>query len=99
MVVDFGASWCDHCRGMLPAVVALTEAFPRPLFVLTDVDQVPETAADVRYTPTFAFFHRNRKVRAAGTLCGPVCGAHPRQWAAAAQVTRNIQRVVANRTN
>ena len=48
---------------MLPAVMGLTEKFAKHLFVLADVDSVPDTAADVRYTPTFSFYRRNRKVR------------------------------------
>lgn len=74
MVVDFGASWCDHCRGMLPAVMGLTEKFAKHLFVLADVDSVPDTAADVRYTPTFSFYRRNRKVRLHTTTYPPAPG-------------------------
>mmetsp|Transcript_12905 Transcript_12905/g.24567 ORF Transcript_12905/g.24567 Transcript_12905/m.24567 type:complete len:140 (+) Transcript_12905:93-512(+) len=62
VVVDFGAAWCDHCKGVLPAVIKMTEEFTKPLFVLTDVDAVPETSKDVRYTPTFSFFKKGKKV-------------------------------------
>ena len=62
LVVKFGASWCTHCAGMLPEFGAASREYPDAHFVLADVDTLPETAADVRYTPTFSFFHKGRKV-------------------------------------
>ena len=62
VVVDFGAPWCDHCRTMVPVFVRLSEQFPLALFVLADVDKLPDSTRDVRYTPTFAFYSRGRKV-------------------------------------
>ena len=34
-------------------------------FVIADADFLPEMAADIRYTPTFAFYQRGKRVRAA----------------------------------
>lgn len=62
LVVKFGASWCTHCAGMLPEFGAASRNYPDAHFVLADVDTLPETAADVRYTPTFTFFYKGRKV-------------------------------------
>mmetsp|Transcript_31370 Transcript_31370/g.43528 ORF Transcript_31370/g.43528 Transcript_31370/m.43528 type:complete len:136 (+) Transcript_31370:211-618(+) len=62
VIVDFGAAWCDHCKGILPAFVRMTQEFSKPLFVLTDVDNVPTESKDIRYTPTFSFYNKGRKV-------------------------------------
>eukprot|EP00898_Chlorokybus_atmophyticus_P002634 jgi/Chlat1/3371/Chrsp23S03716 len=62
VVVDYGASWCDHCKGMIPAFVRLSSQFVDTLFVVADVDRVPRTSADIRFTPTFAFYRNGRKV-------------------------------------
>jgi thioredoxin 1 len=62
VVVKFGASWCTHCAGMLPAFGDASRLFPDAHFVLADVDTLPDTAAHVRFTPTFAFFRDGRKV-------------------------------------
>mmetsp|Transcript_16153 Transcript_16153/g.35102 ORF Transcript_16153/g.35102 Transcript_16153/m.35102 type:complete len:140 (-) Transcript_16153:322-741(-) len=62
LVVDYGAPWCEHCKHILPAFVKLTQKFTRPLFVVADVDSVPEVSKDVRYTPTFSFYSRGKKV-------------------------------------
>lgn len=42
----------SHCKAQ----------FPRTRFVLADADYLPELAGDVRYTPTFSFYLRGRKV-------------------------------------
>lgn len=62
VVVKFGASWCTHCAGMLPEFGAASRNYPDVHFVLADVDTLPETAADVRFTPTFTFYHKGKKV-------------------------------------
>ena len=62
LVVKFGASWCTHCAGMLPEFGAASRNYPDAHFVLADVDTLPDTAAEVRYTPTFTFFNKGRKV-------------------------------------
>jgi thioredoxin 1 len=62
VVVKFGASWCTHCAGMLPEFGAASREYPDAHFVLADVDTLPETAADIRYTPTFSFYQKGRKV-------------------------------------
>ena len=33
-------------------------------FIIADADFLPEMAADIRYTPTFAFYQRGKRVRA-----------------------------------
>lgn len=33
-------------------------------FVIADADFLPEMAADIRFTPTFAFYERGKRVRA-----------------------------------
>ena len=41
-------------------------------FIIADADFLPEMAADIRYTPTFAFYQRGTRVRAvqqAPTCC------------------------------
>jgi len=62
VVVDFGAVWCEHCRGMLPAFLGLADAYPGHTFVVADVDRLPIAADAIRYTPTFSFYRRGRKV-------------------------------------
>jgi len=61
-VVDFGASWCDHCKGMLPWFAESSDKFPNMTFVMADVDRMPEMARDIRYTPTFSFYVNGKKV-------------------------------------
>jgi hypothetical protein len=43
-------------------------------FVVADADFLPEMASDIRYTPTFSFFQRGKKARAA--CWSPVRRAH-----------------------
>ena len=35
-------------------------------FIIADADFLPEMAADIRYTPTFAFYQRGKRVRCSG---------------------------------
>mmetsp|Transcript_1813 Transcript_1813/g.1999 ORF Transcript_1813/g.1999 Transcript_1813/m.1999 type:complete len:132 (-) Transcript_1813:274-669(-) len=62
VIVDFGAQWCDHCKAALPAFVKMTQQYTAPLYVLADVDRTPETSQNIRFTPTFQFFKKGRKV-------------------------------------
>ena len=62
VVVKFGASWCTHCAGMLPEFGAASREHPDAHFVLADVDTLPDTAAEIRYTPTFTFYNKGKKV-------------------------------------
>ena len=62
VVVQFGASWCTHCAGMLPAFGDASREYPEAHFALADVDTLPETAEHVRFTPTFSFFRDGKKV-------------------------------------
>ncbi|GAQ91722.1 hypothetical protein KFL_008390050 [Klebsormidium nitens] len=62
VVVNFGASWCEHCKLMVPELAKISKEFPKPLYVVADVDLLPETSKHVKYTPTFTVFHRSRKI-------------------------------------
>jgi len=62
VVVKFGASWCTHCAEMLPEFGDASRKYPDAHFVLADVDTLPETAEHVRFTPTFTFYRKGRKV-------------------------------------
>jgi len=64
VVVQFGAQWCEHCKIMLPNFVRMAKAHDEPIFVIANVDNCFETAKDVVYTPTFAFYKDKKKVRA-----------------------------------
>ena len=61
-VVKFGAPWCTHCAEMLPEFGDASRKYPDAHFVLADVDTLPETAEHVRFTPTFTFYRKGRKV-------------------------------------
>lgn len=62
VVVKFGASWCTHCAEMLSEFGEASRRHPDAHFVLADVDTLPETAEHIRFTPTFAFYRKGRKV-------------------------------------
>lgn len=62
VITNFGAVWCDHCKMMYPEFMRLSEEFTQPLYVVTDVDAVPFTSKDIRYTPTFSFYKKGKKV-------------------------------------
>jgi len=62
VVVEFGASWCHKCHQVLPFYLQLAKTYPDALFVIADVDHLPEAASTIRFTPTFTFFARGKKV-------------------------------------
>ena len=62
VVVKFGASWCTHCAELLPEFGAASRAYPESHFVLADVDTLPDSARDVRFTPTFTFYRKGKKI-------------------------------------
>ena len=56
VVVKYGAAWCKHCPMMLPEFGAAARRHPEAHFVLADVDTLPDTGKDIRFTPTFSFY-------------------------------------------
>ena len=41
---------------------AASRAYPESHFVLADVDTLPDSAKDVRFTPTFTFYRKGKKI-------------------------------------
>lgn len=62
VIVEFGGSWCAKCKQIEPEVLQLAQQYPNALFVAADVDRLPEAASHIRFTPTFTFFYRGRRV-------------------------------------
>ena len=62
VVVKYGAAWCKHCPMMLPEFGAAARRHPEAHFVLADVDTLPETGKDIRFTPTFSFYRGGVKL-------------------------------------
>ncbi|ACO62260.1 predicted protein [Micromonas commoda] len=62
VVVKYGAAWCKHCPMMLPEFGAAARRHPEAHFVLADVDTLPETGKDIRFTPTFSFYRSGVKL-------------------------------------
>lgn len=81
-LVSFGAQWCSHSRGIVPALQQLAKAYSgRVKIGQVDVDANPATASrfKVRSTPTLVFFKGGRHVNT-------VTGALPE-----ADIERHIQ--------
>ena len=57
-VACFSAVWCGPCQRIAPAFEKLSAApeLSKVSFVKVDVDENPESAADVRAVPTFKLF-------------------------------------------
>ena len=85
VVVKFGASWCTHCAEMLSEFGEASRRHPDAHFVLADVDTLPETAEHIRFTPTFAFYRKGRKV-------DEISKVKPATFATACGCTRPIPR-------
>ncbi|MBI3465958.1 MAG: thioredoxin [Planctomycetes bacterium] len=64
VLVDFGATWCEPCRGMEPVIAELAAEFEgRATVGKVDIDSEPSVAAkyDIGPIPAFLFF-KNGKV-------------------------------------
>merc|ERR1712226_697232 len=62
VLVSFGSSWCTHCHEMFPHFLKLSKKFSEYKYVVAQVDYMQEEAKSVRYTPTYSFFSKGKKV-------------------------------------
>ena len=62
LFVEFGTAWCEHCKGMVPAMAALGRAHRKHTFAVADVFHTPVVSERVVYTPTFWVYDRGVKV-------------------------------------
>lgn len=62
--VDFGSSFCTHCRSVLPHFLAASRERPQQQFVVASVDYMLIEAEDIKWTPTVAVYKRGVKVDA-----------------------------------
>ncbi|XP_021689303.2 thioredoxin H-type isoform X1 [Hevea brasiliensis] len=62
VLLNFSATWCGPCRMIAPFYRELSEKYPSLMFLLVDVDELPEFSSswDIKATPTF-FFLRDGK--------------------------------------
>lgn len=71
-LVEFYATWCPHCRKMMPIVDAVKSSFAGQIKVTQlDIDKYSEAAdkAGVDVTPTFILYKGDREVwRQAGEM-------------------------------
>ena len=62
LFVEFGAAWCEHCKGMIPTMIDLSRKNKKHTFAVADVFATPEISKSVVYTPTFWVFDDGVKV-------------------------------------
>uniref|UniRef100_A0A7S1SWN0 Thioredoxin domain-containing protein n=1 Tax=Tetraselmis chuii TaxID=63592 RepID=A0A7S1SWN0_9CHLO len=62
VVVSFGSSWCTHCHEMLPHYIKFSREFPKNKYVVAQVDYMFHEAKGIKYTPTYTFFSKGKKV-------------------------------------
>lgn len=76
MLVEFFATWCPHCRGMMPVVEQVRELLDgRAPVVQLDLDKNSDEAdeAGVRSVPTFIIYKDGAEVwRHSGEIDGEV---------------------------
>lgn len=64
-LVEFYATWCSHCRNMMPVVAQVKKQLDgKAAIVQIDVDKNPETAdnAGVEVYPTFILYKDGKEV-------------------------------------
>ena len=62
VVVKYTSEFCHLCSSILPTFAKMSETFQSHLYVVADADACREMSAGMRYTPTFAFYNKGRKV-------------------------------------
>lgn len=76
VMVEFYATWCPHCRDMMPVVAQIRELLgdSAEIYQLDiDKDQAAAEAVGIEATPTFIIYRDGRQVwRYAGEMDGNV---------------------------
>lgn len=76
ILVEFYASWCPHCRRMMPVVEQLKELLGEQVPVYQfDIDKYPDEAsqAGAESVPTFIIYRNGREIwRRSGEMEGEV---------------------------
>jgi thioredoxin-like negative regulator of GroEL len=65
VVVDFHAHWCDLCHKLAPELLALAQAYPQQVVVLTvDIAVVPQLAErfDCEYLPLMVRLQAGKEI-------------------------------------
>ncbi|KAJ9179680.1 hypothetical protein P3X46_008022 [Hevea brasiliensis] len=64
VLVNFSATWCGPCRMIAPFYRELSEKYPSLLFLLVDVDELPDFSSswDIKATPTFFFLRDGQQL-------------------------------------
>ncbi|KAG8647896.1 thioredoxin H9 [Manihot esculenta] len=64
VVVNFSATWCGPCKVIAPFYRELSEKYPSLMFVVVDVDELPEFSSswDIKATPTFFFLRDGQEI-------------------------------------
>lgn len=80
VLVEFYATWCPHCRRMMPVVEQLKELVGESVPVIQlDIDENEESADEAKVTsvPTFIVYRDGREVwRHSGEIDGQVLLSH-----------------------
>eukprot|EP01024_Parvocaulis_polyphysoides_P020331 TRINITY_DN19470_c0_g1_i2.p1 TRINITY_DN19470_c0_g1~~TRINITY_DN19470_c0_g1_i2.p1 ORF type:complete len:119 (-),score=11.04 TRINITY_DN19470_c0_g1_i2:278-634(-) len=61
-IVQWGASWCVHCKEIFPVFKLLSEKFQNQSYGLAQIDAMVMAGRSVKYTPTFTVFQGRKKV-------------------------------------
>lgn len=64
VLVEFFATWCHYCQGMMPVVEEFAQEEPEVAVVQVDVDKFPELveAYGVESWPNFFYFENGQMV-------------------------------------
>ncbi|KAF9680119.1 hypothetical protein SADUNF_Sadunf06G0087000 [Salix dunnii] len=64
VLANFSATWCGPCRQIAPLYSELSEKYPSLLFLLVDVDELPDfsTSWEIKATPTFFFLRDGQQL-------------------------------------